>query len=213
MLKRIIWSLIAPLHIEVFQRNLACSLQMPWSARTPKRIKIRRLKNEIFALAEIAKLVFGFVFFLLLLLFFRHFYTTLSTDQTICPTELVIVSFQRYIFRVKDTYNIQGGAFSINRGNRPSSSSYTGVCKPRHDGKYCLNHCSNSNNNSTTESTTKKIEARAAGKQGRLKWCTRSTYSLEPTTKSRHVHWLPHAGGDFLLFSGYYTPDKESRLP
>ena len=73
---------------------------MPRLACTQKRIAIRRLRSEIFALAEIAKLVFGFFFFLLLLLLFLgHVYTTLSADQTTCPTELVIVSFQRYRFK------------------------------------------------------------------------------------------------------------------
>ena len=92
MLKQKLWSLIAPLHIEIFQRNLVWSLQMPWSTRTPKRIEIRRLRSEILAPAEMAKLVF--VLLLLFLLFLGHVYTTLCTGQTIGPTDLVIGPFQ-----------------------------------------------------------------------------------------------------------------------
>ena len=57
-----------------------------------KRIEIRRLRSEILAPAEMARLVFGF---LLLLLLARHVYTTHCTGQTIRP-ELRKGLFQRY---------------------------------------------------------------------------------------------------------------------
>ena len=145
-------SLVSPLIIEVFQRNLVCSLQISWSARTPKRIEIRRLRNEIFALAEIAKL---WLLVVVVVVLGTRLYNALYG-----PNYLSYRVGYSFISKM----NIQGVCLCINHGNRTSSPSYTGVWKPRYNARYRLNHFSNSNINSTRESTTKQIEARAGWK-------------------------------------------------
>ena len=146
MLKPKLWSLIAPLLIEIFQWNLVCRLQLSWSTRPPKRIEIRRLRSEILAPTEMAKLVFVFLLGLLA----RHVYTTHPTGQTIRPTELKKAHF-------KGTREVMC-PFLNGYDDRFTRSITMGPWKPGYNGKPLFKHCFNRNNNPKTLSTTKHTE-------------------------------------------------------